>query len=229
MRALPGRSSRTALADPAPDITRGTLAAAQRRRIRRATGELVAKRGYRAVSVELIIKRARVSFKTFYKHYANKEDAFADLFERAVTSTTAEVGESLERSDLPWPDQVAFALTTFFGAISAEPLIARACLVEGPTAGPRILGLYENAVRAFVPILRRGRRYNPEAASLPKTIEETLAGSVLWSAYQRLNFSEADRIAELLPETIELVLRPYIGDAEAARVAAEAHANLPAA
>ena len=55
---------------------------------------------------------------------------------------------------------------------------------------------------------------------MPETLEETLAGAVLWSAYQRLNFSETDRIVELIPENIELVLRPYIGEAEASRAAA---------
>ena len=84
MRALPGRASRIRLPNPAPDLTRETVAEEQRRRIRRATGELVAKRGYAGVSVELIVKRARVSFKTFYKHYANKEEAFADLFDHAT-------------------------------------------------------------------------------------------------------------------------------------------------
>lgn len=72
MRALPGRASRTSLADPAA-VTREGVKRDQRRRILRATGELVAKRGYNAVTVELIIKRARVSFKTFYVHFPNKE------------------------------------------------------------------------------------------------------------------------------------------------------------
>ena len=40
---------------------------------------------------------------------------------------------------------------------------------------------------------------------------------MLWSAYQRLIVGEADRIEALLPEAIEFVLRPYLGEAEAAR------------
>jgi len=206
--------------DSTPGVTRETVADAQRRRIRRATGELVAKRGYAGVRVELIVKRAKVSFKTFYKHYAGKEAAFIDVFEHAMAATERQVREALEESNGTWPDQVAVALTTFFESIIAEPLIARACLVEGPTAGPQILQHYERVAKAFAPILGQGRVYNPEARALPATLEDTLAGAVLWSAYQRLNFSETDRIAELIPENIELVLRPYIGEAEASRVAA---------
>jgi len=228
MRALPGRSSRSSLDDPPPGLTRDTIAEAQARRIRRATGELVAKRGYGGVSVELIVKRARVSFKTFYKIYGNKEEAFADLFDRATAATIARVQEGLAGSERPWPEQVALALRTFFEAVLAEPLIARACLVEGPTAGPAILSRYEHVARAFVPIFSEGRKYNPEAEALPKTLEDTLAGAVLWSVYQRLTLSESDRIAELIPENVELVLRPYVGEAEAARVAAETSAIAPA-
>jgi AcrR family transcriptional regulator len=219
MRALPGRATRSTLASP-PALTRDTVAGAQRRRIRRATGELVAKRGYGGVSVELIVKRARVSFKTFYKLYGNKEEAFADLFDVATSRTASHVRSVVEQSSLEWPEQVALALRTFFEAILAEPLIARACLVEGPTAGPEILGRYEQVARGFVPILSEGRKYNLDAKTLPKTLEDTLAGAVLWSAYQRLSLSETDRITELIPENVELVLRPYIGEAEAARVAA---------
>lgn len=197
-------------------------------RIRRATGELIAKRGYAGVTVELIVKRARVSYKTFYKHYANKEEAFIDLFDRATVRIEGGVREALEEHPAEWPEQVAIALRTFFEGILADPLIARACLVEGPTAGPQVLARYEKVARAFVPILRQGRKYNPEAAVLPDSIEDTLAGSVLWSAYQRLVLSETDRIAELIPENVKLVLRPYIGEAEASTYAAASLAETPA-
>lgn len=227
MRALPGRESRTTIVAPPPAVKRSASGEAQRARIRRATGELVAKRGYAGTSIELIIKRARVSYKTFYRHYANKEEAFVDLFDTALERTEQLIRDVIAESELPWPEQVALALRTFFEAILTEPLIARACLVEGPTVGPALLGRYDQVNRAFVPILRRGREGRPEAADLPQSLEETLAGAVLWAAYQRLGFSEIDRIPELIPENIELVLRPYVGEAEAVRVAREGAASAP--
>src|SRR4051812_43469092 len=220
MRALPGRESRTTVAAPNAAPQRGNVADAQRARIRRATGELVAKRGYAGTSVELIVKRARVGFKTFYNHYPNKEEAFLDLFDHVLERTRAQILVAVEAAAAPWPERVALAIQEFFAALAAEPLIARACLVEAPTAGPRVLARYEEVPLTLIPLLREGRSYSPEAASLPETIEETLAGSVLWSAYQRLNFAEVERIPELVPENIELVLRPYIGEREAARIAA---------
>jgi AcrR family transcriptional regulator len=217
MRALPGRSSRSTLAEPSAAVTRQSSHRAQRSRIRRATGELLAKRGYASVTVELIVKRARVSFKTFYSHYANKEEVFLDLFDTAFERLQAEIEEQLAaRPQAPWPEQVAIALRVFFVSITADPLIARACLVEAPTAGPLLFERYARATTAFVPLLAEGRKLSPIGAELPDTLEDTLSGSVLWSAYQRLILGEPERLEALLPETLELVIRPYVGERAAA-------------
>lgn len=220
MRALPGRASRTSLAEPAA-VTRSSLESAQRERILRATGELIAKRGYHDVTVELIVKRGRVSFKTFYKHFGGKEEAFLDLFDATFAEADRMVrGALAAEPKAPWPQQVAVALRALFEWIVEEPLIARACIVEGPTAGPTVLGHYVRASKAFIPLFRAGREFSPYGGQLPASLEETLAGSVLWSAYQSLIVGETERIEKLLPEVVELVLRPYVGEAEAARWAA---------
>jgi AcrR family transcriptional regulator len=217
MRALPGRASRTSLAEPAT-VTRDAVAADQRRRILRATGELVAKRGYGDTSVELIVKRAKVAPKTFYNHFANKEESFIALFDAVMGDALGRVDAALAAApEAPWPQRVALALREFFGVILADPIIARAWIVEAPTVGPAIAGRYQDATTALSPLLREGRKFSPTAAELPKTLEDTLAGGVLWSAYQRLIVGEVDRIEELLPEAIVFVLRPYVGEVEAAR------------
>ena len=230
MRALPGRDLRVSLEDPPAVVTRSNAQADQRRRILRAIGELVAKRGYGDVTVELIVKRAHVSYKTFYKHFSDKEECFKELFDSAFRSSERTIRERLEAEQLPWAEQVALALRTLTELIVAEPIIARAVIVETPTVGPGILDRYEKATKALVPLFRAGRELNPRGAELPETIDETLAGSVFWSAYQRLIVGEAERLPELLPELLELVLRTYLGQDEAARIArAEAERQTAAA
>lgn len=219
MRALPGRASRTKLDRPVSGtLTRDGVAADQRQRILMATGELVAKRGYNAVSVELIAKRAHVSFKTFYKHFANKEACYLELFDTTMARSRERIDAAVAaNADAPWAQQVVAALRALFDVILADPLIARATIVEAPTVGSVIVDRYEAAMTTLSPLLRQGREGNPEAADLPDTLEDTLAGGVLWSAYQRLIVGEVERIEALLPEAIEFLLRPYLGDAEAAR------------
>jgi AcrR family transcriptional regulator len=217
MRALPGRASRTSLPS---GITRATAKEDQRRRILRATGELVAERGYHAVTVELIVKHARVSFKTFYSHFANKEECFVELFETVMADARARMDAAVERErgrGAPWPQQVAAALRALFDVFLADPLIARASIVDAPTVGPVMIDRYQQAMSGLTPLLRQGRGFVADADELPSTLEDTLAGGLLWSAYQRLIVGEVDRIETLLPEAVIFVLRPYVGEREAAK------------
>jgi AcrR family transcriptional regulator len=219
MRALPGRESRTrtSLSDPAA-LHRDNLKEKQRARILLATGELVAKRGYEAVTIALIVKRAHVSYKTFYKHFANKEECFLEFFDRTMEEIRGRIDAAPADSvDAPWPEQVVVAVRTLFETFLSEPLVARAIVVEAPTVGPVIIERYQEAMNMLAPLLKRGRAFSDEAEQLPPTLEVTLAGGVIWSAYQRLILGEVDRIAALLPESIEFVLRPYLGRDEAAR------------
>jgi AcrR family transcriptional regulator len=218
MRALPGRESRVKLESGPASVTRSNAHVDQRRRILRAVGELVGEHGYGDVTVELIVKRARVSFKTFYKHYPSKEECLLDLCERAFDSSERTIRERLESEPAPWPEQVVVALRTLFDLIVSDPLLARAVIVESPTVGAAIAERYEQASKALVPLFRAGRELNPRGAELPETIEETLAGSVFWTAYQRLMVGEAEQLPAALPVLLELVLRTYLGPAEASRI-----------
>jgi len=217
MRALPGRDARSRATAPA-GVTRESAKADQRRRILRATGELVAERGYDSVTVELIVKRARVSYKTFYAHFAGKEECFIELFDETMVQTRAAIETALAaEAGAPWPRQVAAALGALFDVLLADPLIARASIVEAPTVGPSIIERYERAMSDLSPLLRQGRELSPYKDELPETLEDTLAGGVLWSAYQRLIVGQDEGIESLLPDAIEFVLRPYLGEEEAAK------------
>jgi AcrR family transcriptional regulator len=219
MRAIPGRASRATLdADP-PSVTRSSAHADQRRRILRAVGELVAERGYSDVTVELIVKRAHVSYKTFYKHFSGKEACFEALFETAFANTEREIRSRLDAEARPWPDQVVLAIRTLIELIVAEPVIARAVIVESPTVGASIAERYEQATKALSPLFHAGRELNPRGKELPETIEDTLAGSVIWSAYERLIVGQVDELPAYLPVLLELVLRTYLGPDEASRIA----------
>jgi hypothetical protein len=50
---------------------------------------------------------------------------------------------------------------------------------------------------------------------------------VFWSAYQRLIVGEADVLPDVLPELIQLVLRTYLGEAEAVRIAKDEASRAP--
>jgi AcrR family transcriptional regulator len=224
MRVLPGQASR--LAPGGQPITRDQASADQRRRIVDAAAELFAKRGYHGTTIELIIRRAKVGYATFYKNFEDKEACLIAIFDDAGESMRPKLREAFEAHDGPWDERVAAVLKVLFEMIAENPAHARACLVEALTAGPVAVARYEQMLANFEPLLLPGRELRPNNAELPDTLEATLFGGVFWIAYQRLIVGEADQLMKLLPETIELVLSPYVGEAEAVRVADEFGAQL---
>jgi AcrR family transcriptional regulator len=222
VRALPGKASRQ---PPGPEpVSRAAAAADQRRRILEATADLVAEQGYPETTIEQIVRRAKVGYATFYKHFADKQEAFLALLDAANERTLYVVEEAYDRETGPWPDKVGAGLGALLQLISAHPNVARACMVESLTAGPEAAARHEAALKRFAPLLRPGRELNPRQAELPATLEDTLAGGVLWVVNQRLIGGEADQVRALLPEALEFLLRPYVGEDEAAREAGQAEA-----
>lgn len=220
MRALPGKASRQ---PPGPEpVSRAEAAADQRRRILEATADLIAEQGYANATIEGIVRRARVGYATFYKHFADKDEAFLALLDAAIERTLYVVEEAYDRETGPWPDKVGAGLGALLEQVAAHPNVARACLVEAPTAGPESAARHEGALKRFTPLLRPGRELNPRQAELPETLEDTLAGGVLWVINQRLIAGEEAELRALLPEALEFLLRPYVGEDEAAREAGQA-------
>ncbi len=223
MRALPGKASRQ---PPGPEpVSRAAAADDQRRRVLEATADLVAEQGYAETTIEQVVRRARVGYATFYKHYADKDEAFLALLDAAVDRTLYEVEEAYDREDGPWPDKVGAGLGALLKLAAAHPGVARACLVEAPTAGAAAAARHEAALKRFVPMLRPGRELNPRSEMLPENLEETLLGGVLWVINQRLIAGEAEQLRALLPEALEFLLRPYVGEDVAAREAGRAGAG----
>ena len=197
------------------------VSAHQRERLLAATTELVAKRGYRGTSVDHIVKGARVGYVAFYELFEGKEDCFLAAFERIVAETREQLAVAAP-VELPWPEQICAALRTLVALIAADPARARVALVEVQAAGPKAYARYEAAIDSAIAKLREGRALSAKAAELSETLEETIVGGIAWIFHQRLVRTEAKQIEGLLGEAIQIALGPYLGEAEAHRLATAA-------
>jgi AcrR family transcriptional regulator len=202
-------------------VARADAAAEQRARILRVTAELIAKRGYSDTPTDLIVRRAHAGYGTFYKFFADKEAAFLALYDETFETHSERIAEAFGGSDdsRPWGDRVAAAIATFYATIASDPPLWKACLVESLTAGPEVLARYEDSIGQLGQLLRIGRREAKDADLLPDSLEGTLAGGIVWIAYQRLLLGEADKLPGLLPEAVQFSLSPYLGEKQAVAVA----------
>lgn len=190
----------------------------QKARIINALAEEVSRRGYKAVSVADVVKRAKVSRKTFYDNFGGKDECFLAAQDFAMSAALERVVDAAgEGGD--WPERVAAGLAGFLDYVVGEPALARTCMVEALAGGPASVQYYEESLQAFVSLFKVGRDVSPYGGELPETLEEAIIGGVFWILYQRLLLGEVDRIEELLPELVEFALTPYLGSEEARQVA----------
>ncbi|HEX3361796.1 MAG TPA: TetR/AcrR family transcriptional regulator [Solirubrobacterales bacterium] len=190
----------------------------QRERLLAATIQLVAKRGYRGTSVDHIVKAAKVGYVAFYDLFDGKQACFLAAFDRIVTETSEELAAAVSPA-APWSEQVCAGLARLVASIAADPGRARVALVEVQAAGPVAFARYQQAIDAAIPKLREGRAFRPEAANLSDALEEGTIGAVAWIFHQGLVQGEGARIAGLLGQAIQMALAPYLGEAEAHRIA----------
>jgi AcrR family transcriptional regulator len=208
-------------------LPREFIARHQRARIVAGLAEEVSEKGYRAVTVADIVKRAGIARNTFYDNFASKEDCFLAAQQYAMSAALEQVvGAAGEIGQ--WPRRVEAGLAAFLRFVVEEPALARTCMVEALAAGPASVRYYEESLQAFVSLFKLGRDVSPHGGDLPETLEEALIGGVFWILYQRLLAEETDRIEELLPELLEFALTPYLG-AEGAREVAAAGGAPPLA
>ncbi len=189
----------------------------QRERIFTATAELVAKRGYHHTSIDLITKTARVALSTFYENFETKQDCFLAAFDDAVAEARQSLAEAID-SEQPWPQQITVAIDAFLELAISNPAKARMCLVEAQGGGPALLDRYEAALDSLVPKLREGRKL-AAGRKLPERTEEAILGGMAWVLHQRIVHGEFDQLRARLPEMLQIALRPYLGPAEAERLA----------
>jgi AcrR family transcriptional regulator len=217
-RPLPGRHQ----------LPREFIAKHQRARIINALALEVSEKGYRAVTVADVVKRAGIARNTFYDNFSSKEDCFLAAQKFAMSTALGRVVEAAGEID-DWPHRVEAGLAAFLRFVAEQPAFARTCMVDALAAAPTSVRYYEESLQAFVSLFRLGRDVSPHGQELPETLEEALIGGVFWILYQRLLIAEPDSIGELLPELVEFTLTPYLGADAARRVALEGDDASPAA
>ena len=193
----------------------------QRERMLLAVAEAVAEQGYTTTTVADIIARARLSRRTFYEHFADKEECFLAAYDTVVEQLLAAVGQAYEQAD-GWAQKVHDGLETFLAYLAAEPAFARMCIVEVVAAGAEARSRRDAAMRVFVEFLEPGREEAPRGIVVPALAADVVVGGIYEIIYSRLQRDAADELIEMLPELLYCALVPYIGHRTAEKAVRDA-------
>jgi AcrR family transcriptional regulator len=193
------------------------LAHHQRQRILTGAARAIAARGYRQATVADIVKSAAIARARFYENFSSKEDCFFALHDEAVAGALESVSTACAEVKGKFPERLSAGVQALVGYLESDRDLARACIIEGPAAGPAIGDRFEGLIARFAELLRAARA-DADATDLADTVEEAVVGGLYWLLYYALLEGDGDSLEPMVPQLIEFSLIPFVG-ADAARSA----------
>jgi AcrR family transcriptional regulator len=185
---------------PASDV-----AAHQSGRIQRAMIEIVAAQGYEAVKVRELVHLAGVSSRTFYEHFASKEDCFLRTYDLVSRRAIRRIIASQAGED-DWKKRPALIFNAFVGELEDDPNAARLALIEAYASGPVALEQARKAEATFEAMMAQSFARAPGGMVVPKLVVEGMAAGVSRVARTRLFAGRESELAHLDEEMVEWML-----------------------
>lgn len=196
-------------------LPREFVAENQRERLLNGVVEAVAEHGFGETTIGSITKAAKISRRTFYEYFPNKEECFLAAYEMIDAHIRGAMLAAADPAE-PWPEQVRARLATLLATLDRDAAVARFYLVEPLAAGGEIAARYRDAMQLLAETIRP----EPTPADIDVEVrDQVLMGGVATLISRRLKAGGEARLAELLPDLVELVLAPYLGRDEARRIA----------
>jgi AcrR family transcriptional regulator len=128
----------------------------QRARMLIAAAEVVGESGYGGMSVARVTDRARMSRRTFYELFDDREDCFLAVCEEALARATALV-QSAVAGEKEWRERVRTGLVALLVFVQDEPVLGSLLIVDALAAGPRVLERRARVLDTLAKIIDEGR------------------------------------------------------------------------
>jgi AcrR family transcriptional regulator len=178
--------------------------------------EAVEESGYERMTVAQVISRAKVSRKTFYDVFADREDCFLAALEQTVSQVGKSVRAAYEREGA-WRDGIRAGLIELLAFLDNEPALARFCLVEALGAGPRVLERRGELLEELAEIVDRGRFVTNAVREPPEVAAEGVVGAVFAVLHTRVLEGGREPFISLLGSLMNITVLPYLGARAASR------------
>jgi AcrR family transcriptional regulator len=188
----------------------------QRSRLLAAAIAAVDELGYADTTVSDVTNRARVSRRTFYELFSNREECLAAVLEDVVALIGAEVSRAgLE--GLAWRERVRRGLWAILSFLDREPALARVCVVQALRGGPEVLERRDQILAGLAAVVDDGRLEGARGEQCTPLTAEGVVGAAFAIVYARLLRREQGPLTGLLGELMGMIVLPYLGGAAARR------------
>jgi len=186
-----------------PPLSRKFVLDQKRRRILTAIAELSAERGYRAMTLNEIVKRAKVGRATFYEVFTGEDEAFLAAVSDAAAALVARVEEACAAESGEWSARLSAGLAALLDHLADHPAEAYMLIVDAPRGTIASAECNEDALKRLTTSLRD---VIPTIRGQPETLEETIFGGVVWILHAQIRGGGVEKLSDLTESLCKFVL-----------------------
>ena len=198
----PGRST----------LSRGEISRNQRERIVYATAQEAVAKGYNRTTVADITATAGVDRRVFYKHFADKQQAFLAVHELCVQQLMAVTASAFFGSD-SWPERSWEAMRACTQFQAHHSIVAHVALVESHAVGASAIQRIDDSRTTFTLFFQEGNQYTTRPAS--QAAMEAILAAIFEVFYHQARRGRSDQMSRLTCHGVYIMLAPFLGPAAA--------------
>ena len=177
---------------------------------------MVAEKGYPETTVAEVVERATTSQRTFYEHFANKEEAMLAALDSGSSQMLAAALPAFRRAQATGRRRCGPTQDAMFTFGVGEPEYARLGAVEMYAGGMRALEQRERVTEGMEALLAAGYELAPD---VPPITAEAIGGALYALFYDWVKEKGAGAAGRDGPLAVYITLAPFLGAEEAFEVA----------
>jgi AcrR family transcriptional regulator len=188
-------------------LPREQVAEHQRQRLYRAMVECVDEHGYVQTTISELVARARVSRRSFYERFPDKDACLVGAYDTIVRRLLRRLRDGQMSASPEWSAQLEAFLRTLFQAAGDRPDAARLVCVELAAAGPVGVRRWAEGAQLLQEYLIGGFAGAPGPGTLPEPVARAIVGGLRRILYTRVHGARSGRalqaeLAGLIPDLL---------------------------
>lgn len=175
---------------------------------------VVSEYGYAQMTVARVAGGARVSRRTFYQLFDDRESCFLAVFDDGVTQVSERV-RAAYGAERGWRARVRGGLVALLELLDEQPGMGSLLVVDALQAGPRVQERRATVLNDLADALQRDGLRAAGGRRIPPLTGEGVVGALLGVIHTRLSAGRHGSMRELLNPLVGMVVLSYLGAAAA--------------
>jgi AcrR family transcriptional regulator len=173
-----------------------------------AMANAVTERGYAETTIADVVRHARVSKRTFYEHFPDKEACFLAAYLGVSAALLGRIATAaLQETDVE--KRIIVAARAYFSSLEERPELTRSFLSDIHAAGPKALELRRKIHQQFADTLRHlvdaERLHRPDVRPLSRELATAIVGGINELILLAIEEGHAARLTSVQDAAIQLV------------------------